>query len=147
MRVYLDVCCLNRPFDDQSRERIRLESEAVMIIFFRIHMAVLRWVSSDIVSHEVSLTREPLRRSRLAMLLLAASETMTLTDTIKERATILRGVGFRVFDALHLAMAEHAQVDVFLTTDDRLLKVARRAATDLRVPVENPLQWILTEST
>ncbi|MBE2197400.1 MAG: hypothetical protein IAE79_02240 [Anaerolinea sp.] len=27
MRVYLDVCCLNRPFDDQSQERIQLEAE------------------------------------------------------------------------------------------------------------------------
>jgi len=28
MRVYLDICCLKRPFDDQSQERVRLESEA-----------------------------------------------------------------------------------------------------------------------
>jgi len=27
-RVYLDLCCLNRPFDDQTQERIRLETEA-----------------------------------------------------------------------------------------------------------------------
>jgi len=32
MRVYLDVCCLNRPFDDQSQERIRVESDAVELI-------------------------------------------------------------------------------------------------------------------
>ena len=29
--IYLDVCCLNRPFDDQTQERIRLESEAVLL--------------------------------------------------------------------------------------------------------------------
>lgn len=28
MRVYLDNCCFNRPFDDQKQLRIRLEAEA-----------------------------------------------------------------------------------------------------------------------
>jgi hypothetical protein len=31
LRIYLDACCLNRPFDDQTQERIRLESEAVLL--------------------------------------------------------------------------------------------------------------------
>jgi hypothetical protein len=26
-RIYLDVCCLNRPFDDQTQARIHLEAE------------------------------------------------------------------------------------------------------------------------
>ena len=30
MRVYLDNCCYNRPFDEQSQLRIRLETEAKM---------------------------------------------------------------------------------------------------------------------
>ena len=32
MRVYLDMCCLKRPFDDQSQPRIHLESEAVLAL-------------------------------------------------------------------------------------------------------------------
>lgn len=28
MRIYLDNCCFNRPFDDQKQLRIRLEAEA-----------------------------------------------------------------------------------------------------------------------
>jgi hypothetical protein len=35
MRIYLDVCCINRPFDDQTEERIRMESEAVLAILKR----------------------------------------------------------------------------------------------------------------
>jgi hypothetical protein len=30
MLIYLDMCGLKRPFDDQSQPRIRLESEAVL---------------------------------------------------------------------------------------------------------------------
>jgi hypothetical protein len=36
MRVYLDACCLNRPFDDRSQDRIRLEAEAVLAIIERV---------------------------------------------------------------------------------------------------------------
>jgi len=36
VRIYLDVCCLNRPFDDQTQDRIHLESEAVILILKRV---------------------------------------------------------------------------------------------------------------
>lgn len=145
VRVYLDVCCLNRPFDDQSQERIRLESEAVLLIFYRAHQGTLDWVSSEVVDHEVSVTPDVTRRSRVSALLLGATERIVLADDDEKRAEELRALGFHPLDALHVACAERAGVDAFLTTDDRLLKVARRSAAQLRVAVDNPLQWILTE--
>ena len=30
MRLYLDICCLKRPFDDQAQPRVRIETEAVL---------------------------------------------------------------------------------------------------------------------
>ena len=32
MLVYMDLCCFNRPFDDQSQPRIYLETEAKLFI-------------------------------------------------------------------------------------------------------------------
>ena len=32
MLIYLDLCCFNRPFDDQTQSRIRLETEAKLVI-------------------------------------------------------------------------------------------------------------------
>ena len=32
MRVYLDNCCFNRPFDDQTPLSIRLETEAKLYV-------------------------------------------------------------------------------------------------------------------
>jgi len=54
----------------------------------------------------------------------------------------LEAWGFSAFDALHLACAESGEVDVFLTTDDRLLRKAGTYAKQLRVRVENPLTWL-----
>ena len=45
------------------------------------------------------------------------------------------------FDALHIACAERAAVDVLLTTDDRLRRRAQREASKLAVRVENPAKW------
>ena len=32
MRIYLDNCCFNRPFDDQTHFRIRIEAEAKLYV-------------------------------------------------------------------------------------------------------------------
>jgi len=54
----------------------------------------------------------------------------------------LQKEGFQVYDSLHIAYAENAQVDIFLSTDDRLLKLAKRISKRLNVRVENPLVWV-----
>jgi predicted nucleic acid-binding protein len=44
-------------------------------------------------------------------------------------------LGLRNFDAFHVACAEFANADVFATTDDRLLTLAKQHAAALRVRV------------
>ncbi len=69
-------------------------------------------------------------------------EFVKLDDKTVERSLYLRGKGFSELDALHLACAESAQVDVFLTTDDRLIRRANRLRTVLAVRVLNPLSFL-----
>lgn len=57
------------------------------------------------------------------------------------RGNEIEQLGFTGFDALHLACAESGDVDVFLTTDDKLVKRAARMRAKLDVRVANPLQW------
>ncbi len=147
MRIYLDVCCLNRPFDDQTQDRIRLEAEGVVLILLRVHAGSLRWVSSDVVEHEIALTPDGSRRARVTLLAQSAGERIAVEDVDGQRGADLEAVGFGAFDALHLACAERAGVDVFLTTDDKLVRLASRRAGSLRVAVKNPLAWILEEVT
>lgn len=54
MKVYLDACCLNRPFDDQTQIRIRLESEAVLTLLYRCEIGEWRLISSEVVNFEIS---------------------------------------------------------------------------------------------
>jgi hypothetical protein len=45
--IYLDVCCLNRPFDEQTQERIRLEAEAVLFILTKFQVGDWRLLGSE----------------------------------------------------------------------------------------------------
>ncbi len=62
---------------------------------------------------------------------------------IEERATEIRKIGFKPFDALHIACAEAGKADVFLTTDDHLLGKALQKLCTLKVRVENPVKWLM----
>jgi predicted nucleic acid-binding protein len=56
--------------------------------------------------------------------------------------SLIEEIGFGAYDALHLACAEHGNADVFLTTDDQLLRLATEKAEMLAVKVDNPLTWL-----
>ena len=81
------------------------------------------------------------------MLLALASSHGSLTPAIERRAMELAVWNFAPLDALHLASAENAQADFFLTTDDDLLGKAIRHQSDLKVRVENPAKWVIKEIT
>jgi len=141
MKVYLDNCALNRPFDDQSQERIRLETEAVMLIFSRLERKEWTWIGSQALEIEIEMTPDPGQRSRLQRVTDYVRQSIIIGPEEIERARELEKAGFIGFDAVHPACAESGKADVFLTTDDRLLKLAKRKAKQLQVKVENPLDW------
>jgi predicted nucleic acid-binding protein len=147
MTIYLDVCCLNRPFDDQSQNRVRLEAEAVLSILEMAGTRKLELASSDIIHDELSQMPDDERREKVELLLGVTSRHISLTAAIERRATELQTWNITPLDALHLASAEAARADYFLTTDDYLLRRARRHAEELKVKIENPARWLIHEAT
>lgn len=143
MRIYLDVCCLNRPFNDQAQQRIRLEAEAVRAILARIHAEEWVWISSSAVRYELLQTPDPDRRSKLSNLTLAASEVLPSSPAVLNRASDLVRQGFPPIDALHLSFAEQGSCDILFTTDDRFAGRCVRLSPSSRVRVVNPAAWIL----
>jgi len=142
VRVYLDVSCLNRPFDDQSQMRIRLEAEAVLLILERVDVGEYSQVSSEVAVLEIDAMRDVDRRARVRMLLPDQRDMLDLTPELYGRAAALQKLGFKAADALHIAAAEEAAADVFLSCDDRLCRLAKRRRSELRVQVANPLAWL-----
>jgi hypothetical protein len=60
-KTYLDVCCLNRPFDDWGQPRIRLEAEAVVAILERCQMGDWLLAASTALASEIAQTPEATR--------------------------------------------------------------------------------------
>lgn len=141
--IYLDVCCLNRPFDDQSQNRIRLETEAILAIIDRCSRGEWQLVGSEVIDLEVSKILDVDRKSRVESALSLAHIKITTNFALMQRSIELRNYGFGEYDALHLACAEAAKVDVFLTTDDRLLKKASVNPPILSIAVRNPVSWFM----
>jgi predicted nucleic acid-binding protein len=138
MRVYLDLCCLKRPFDDQAQPRIHLESEAVLALAGAAAEKVefLRGAALDLENEQNPL---PQRAARVRLWL----ESLPLRDApvvaLEGRTKELMALGFKNFDALHVASAEVLGADALSTCDDRFLAAARRHASHLKVRVVNPL--------
>lgn len=141
MKIYLDVCCLNRPFDDQTQDRIRLESEAILAIIGRVEVESWKLFSSDAVAYEISNTPSEERQERLWSLESVATENLVLNDAILRQAEAFNTFGFTNLDALHLAFASSVDVDAFLSTDDKLLKRAQSSPEEIKITVANPLAW------
>jgi predicted nucleic acid-binding protein len=143
MIIYLDVCCLNRPFDDQTQSRVHLEAEAIITVIERCQKGKWRLVSSEVIDLEVSKIPDPDRKNKVTLLALSHRDYITIDQNIVKRANELEGLGVFSYDALHIACAEHGKADVFLTTDDVLLKKAKQNKNAIKLKVENPLRWLM----
>ncbi len=141
-RIYLDVCCLNRPFDDQSQLRIRLESEAIMTIIYKCQQQQWKLITSSALDAEVSQIPNPKKLENVKKILSLARIKVLSSDFLETRTHELVQLGFSSYDAAHIASAEKSKADVFLTTDDRLLNRGQRLSTLINVNIDNPLQWL-----
>jgi hypothetical protein len=139
MLVYLDICCLKRPFDDQSQSRIHLESEAVLGLL-AAESDNLRFVRSAALHLENRQNPVAERASRVEQWLTGQPMWTGNAAEIEIRTTELIKMGFKAFDAIHVASAELAGAEVFACCDDRLVAVAARNRERIRVRVLQVLQ-------
>ncbi len=126
MRLTLDNNVYNRPFDDLGVPRNRDEAQAVEELFEQVVAGEVELYSSFVLELESSRLSEALRRERVGALISLARRRVDQDAALLARAEELQRGGLRENDALHLAAAERARVDYFVTCDDRLLKEARR---------------------
>jgi len=122
MRIYLDNCCFNRPFDDQRQVRIKLESEAKLYIQEFILLGKVDLVWSYILDYENAANPFEERRNIIDTWKNCAIVDIIETPEILEIAEAIRERGIKSKDALHIACAIIARCDYFLTTDDLILR-------------------------
>ncbi|HTG37017.1 MAG TPA: PIN domain-containing protein [Thermoanaerobaculia bacterium] len=141
MRVYLDLCCLKRPFDLQEQPLIRLQTEAVLSIL-ALPSDTVELLQSEALVLENSLNPNQARREAVALWLSEAAVISLDESDLSSRINELIAKGFKSFDAFHLASAELSGVAVFLTVDRQFLSLAARMSGELRVRVTDPVHFI-----
>lgn len=140
--IYLDVCCLNRPFDDQMQTRIRLESEAILITLNKFKSNEWQLITSNAIEAEISQISNREKLKEIIQILSIATVRILVNEIIEKRTVELNKLGFSAYDAAHIASAEEALADALLTTDDRLLKRYLKYADIIKIRIANPLDWI-----
>lgn len=142
-RLYLDICTLCRPFDDQSLMRIRLETDAYYLILQALQDARYALVVSPVhfaEANAISDTEE--RREIIAMLERLGTAAECDAAATRARAEDLHSRKFGIADAAHVAFAE-ATADFFISCDDRLVRKCRREK--VTVTAMNPVEFTITE--
>ena len=122
MRIYLDCCCLQRPLDDQTQPRIRLEAEAVLAILACVQTGDVSLLSSEALDYEVSRIPDDARQTEVLGILAQANEYLGISERAEMLAESLENGGIFPMDAVHLALASTAKADFFCTCDDKLLR-------------------------
>jgi predicted nucleic acid-binding protein len=139
VRIYLDLCCLNRPFDDQTQQRVAMETEVLNLLHEKIAQGRHSLCASAALVAENDQNPNKERKEEVRDILSAAKQWVGAAPEIDARTQELSALGFRPFDAFHVASAEAGGCDRLVTCDDQFLKVGRRHAKSTRVAVTDPL--------
>ena len=142
MKIYLDMCSIQRPLDSKTHPRIAVEAEAILGVLTLCETGQVELMTSETLRFELDRNPHPVRKT-YALDVLAKATVSTQTDTqIEEQARTLQTKGIKPMDALHLASAVVAKADYFCTCDDRLLKRAKAVDTG-QTKVVSPLELIM----
>jgi predicted nucleic acid-binding protein len=140
MRVYLDNCCFNRPFDDQSLLSIRLETEAKLGIQEKIKSRHLSLGWSYILDFENNANPFLEKRVEIQRWKEVANSFVNETEEILVKMNELTAIGLKPLDALHIACAVSLQCQYFLTVDKGILKKATGCS---EIIITNPVNFII----
>ena len=140
MRVYLDNCCFNRPFDDQSPLSIRLETEAKLYVQDQIKSGALSLGWSYILDYENAANPCEERRAEIQRWeKLADCRTQENPEIISLMKNGVQ-IGLKPLDALHVACAMVLECEVFLTVDKGIL---RKALMVEGIRVMSPIDFLM----
>lgn len=139
MRLYLDNCMFNRPYDDQSSISVRLEAEAKLNIQELIRSGEYELVWSYILDYENAKNPYWERQEQIGQWRKYAKYDVSEDDALLQQAGQLHQLGLKKMDALHLACVAIAKADYFLTTDKGIL---RKTAVVRMISIKDPVDFI-----
>ena len=126
MKIYLDNCCFNRPYDDQNQLSIHLETEAKLYVQDLVFTKRLDLVWSYVL--DVENARSPFDERRTEILLWR-NRSIHIVEPVVDIVPLAQRfalVGLKGPDALHVSCAIYGRCEYFLTVDHGILKRANQ---------------------
>ena len=117
MRIYLDQCAYNRPFDDQSNIKNQLETSAKLYIQEQIKQGKYDLVWSYMSDFENSNNPNIENKNSIQLWENIAKHKCKSSENIFMQGKEIKQKGIRANDALHIACAIESQCEYFITTD------------------------------
>jgi len=122
MRIYLDTCCYNRPFDDKNLMKIKLESPSKLLIQEKIQQGEYDLVWSYILDFENHCNPYEEKKINIRKWEKIAVYFCKYNETIDKKAKKLEKSGIKQKDAIHISCAINSNCSYFITTDYKLIK-------------------------
>ena len=136
IRIYLDNCCFNRPYDDQTQPRVRFETQAKLHIQRMVFEGEINLVWSYVLKYENSRNPFESKKQAIAQWEILSSLFVSMSNEIVSIAEKITTTGVKSTDALHVACAIAGNCQYFITVDKRLLSYR-----DDRIIICNPIEF------
>jgi hypothetical protein len=101
MRIYMDNCGFNRPFDTQAQTRVRLETEAKLRIQERVVAGEIELAWSYMLDYENAANPFEERRAAISPWRSRSAVDVVETPDLLDKARVLIALGLRSKDAPH----------------------------------------------
>ncbi len=138
-KIYLDVCSICRPFDDQSYARIRIETDAVNLILSKVRLNKYVMFKSPVHFKEIETIKDDFERIELLNLLKSYGKMPKYDpDSVRKRTELLISKNFGIADAAHVAFSEFFG-SCFISCDDKLIK--KCINSEIRIKCMNPVMF------
>ena len=140
MRIYMDMCCYNRPYDPQEQLKISLEAKAKLHIQRLVEEGKVELIGSYTLDYESSNVPFPMRRKAITDFIasnICGYVGGERSEIISKKAEEIMKTNVKERDAYHVASAIYAKCDYFISTDTRLLKYKTN-----EIKMVNPIQFI-----
>jgi len=121
MKVYLDNCCFNRPYDNQDHLSIKLETEAKLRIQEMIKEKKLLLIWSFMRDYENSANPGTSKRHSIYEWHDYSSAYISFKDDILRLSQKIAALGFGKKDSIHLSCAITGKSEYFITVDNGML--------------------------
>lgn len=126
LKLYLDMCVFNRPFDDQSQPRIMIETQIFIMLMAMISEGLFDLFNSFALEYENSKNPNVENMMKISDFLEYSTDYIHYSEDILDRSLEFEKLGLSGLDAIHIACAEKANADFFVTCDDRLIRKIQR---------------------